>query len=194
MIECQRLRQIIGQKDLTMPGVIRRVRHPNGFGDIDRRHGVAARISAGIGIDSEQGCQPNLKPSLLPGFSRCGLFDGFADIDKSARNRPAEWRMSSLDQHDGAAGPVDQFDDGVGGERRGDRSWHWISRKPAVYSREKQNVLGLLGRWDRTAASLAAKLGDAFPLAGWRSLGRLQIGRSAGGAANAFAAGVKLPF
>lgn len=118
--------------------------------EVHRRDRVAARVSAGRGVDPEQLHGFDLQAGFFARLACAGGLAGLAGLHEAARQRPAsrKRRVSPADQHDAALG-VD--DDGVGGQHRRRGSGHGHSFRASGSGRG-------IARREHAAASLASSV------------------------------------
>lgn len=72
----------------------------------DNADRVFARVATGVGIDMKLLDKGHCQLSFFLGLADGSGFNGFAIIDKAARNGPAKGLVVALDQHNGAMGAI----------------------------------------------------------------------------------------
>src|SRR5882672_7779401 len=118
------LRRLPGIDDDKRAGVVTRHRIAARGRHVHDPDRVPARIAHRIRIHAQERPQFDFQTRLLARLANRGLLDGFADVDEAARDCPAQRLVAPLDQYDRPPGPVEELDDGVGGDERRDGSSH----------------------------------------------------------------------
>ncbi|OGI48072.1 MAG: hypothetical protein A3E57_05300 [Candidatus Muproteobacteria bacterium RIFCSPHIGHO2_12_FULL_60_33] len=117
MVEDERRRQSLRAENRHTRRVVLRPGFALGFGNINHRGGVAARVAPRIGITSQQHLERHAQRRFLLGLAHGGVLHRFADIHETARQCPAMRRILAPDQHNRDIRTVPEFDDDIRGQR-----------------------------------------------------------------------------
>jgi hypothetical protein len=82
---------------------------------------MPARIARRVGIDTKQRGEPHNETRLFVRLPHGRVLYRLAQLHETTRQRPAGRRVAAANEHDGAFGPIDELNDHIYAEQRGDR-------------------------------------------------------------------------
>ncbi len=117
MIKCYRSRQVVYRKDGRFSRIVGAFQCPAALPDENDGSRVKPGVAVWVRINMELFDKPDIQGCFLFCLPDGRSFDGFPDVNKTAGERPAWWRVLALDKND----PVLKLYDYIDGEKRGYR-------------------------------------------------------------------------